>query len=166
MKWKLALAQHPMYLLIREDTQCAERTPPWGAPDIESYIDRVRRNLGALDRYPRLRLGYEWSGTELELLGRDAPDVLGQMREYAREGRVQFYNGTYAQPHLQILSPEANLRQFEYGRDSLPGARVGRRDRLRPPGSQRSRAGTPAPASLWDRTCGRAGLPLHVGLAG
>jgi hypothetical protein len=118
MKWKLALAQHPMYLLIREDTQCAERTPPWGAPDIESYIDRVRQNLGALRRYSRLKLGYEWSGVELELLMQDAPDVLSQMRVYAQENRVQFYNGSYAQPHLQILSSEANLRQFKYGKDT------------------------------------------------
>ena len=126
MKWKLALAQHPMYLLIREDTQCAERTPPWGAPDIESYIDRVRQNLGALRRYPRLKLGYEWSGAELELLGQDAPDVFGQMQKYAQEGRVQFYNGTYAQPHLQILSSEANLRQFEYGLDAYRELGLGR----------------------------------------
>ena len=73
--------------------------------------------LDSLRRYPRLKLGYEWSGAELELLSRDAPDVLGQMRRYAQAGRVQFYNGTYAQPHLQILSSEANLRQFEYGQE-------------------------------------------------
>jgi len=116
MKWQLALAQHPMYLLIREDTQCAERTPPWGAPTIEAYIDRVRQNLQALERYPQLKLGYEWSGVELELLAQDAPEMIEQMRGYAAAGRLSFYNGTYAQPHLQILSPEANLRQFQVGR--------------------------------------------------
>jgi hypothetical protein len=51
----------------------------------------------------------------LELLAAEAPDVLSDMRALAKEGRVAFYNGTYAQPHLQILSPEANIRQFEYG---------------------------------------------------
>jgi len=116
MRWELALAQHPMYLLIREDTTCAERTPPWGAPTIEAYIDRVRENLTALERYPRLKLGYEWSGIELMLLAQDAPDVLQSIRTYVREGRVQFYNGTYAQPHLQILSSESNLRQFQFGK--------------------------------------------------
>lgn len=115
MRWELALAQHPMYLLIREDTTCAERTPPWGAPTIEAYIQRVRDNLSALERYPRLKLGYEWSGVELELLAQDAPDVLASMRTYASAGRIQFYNGTYAQPHLQILSSESNLRQFQFG---------------------------------------------------
>ena len=41
------------------------------------------------------------------------------MRRYAKEGRIHFYNGTYAQPHLQILSAESNLRQFEFGQQSL-----------------------------------------------
>jgi len=115
MRWELALAQHPMYLLIREDTTCAERTPPWGAPTIEAYIQRIRENLAALERYSRLKLGYEWSAVELELLAQDAPEVLQDMRSYANKGRVCFYNGTYAQPHLQILSSESNLRQFQFG---------------------------------------------------
>jgi alpha-mannosidase len=75
----------------------------------------VRQNLAALERYPRLKLGYEWSGVELELLAQDAPDVLEVLREYAAKGRLSFYNGTYAQPHLQILSAESNLRQFQFG---------------------------------------------------
>ena len=116
MKWKLALAQHPMYMLIKEDTQCAERTPPWGAPTIEAYIERVRQNLDSLEKYPQLMLGYEWSGVELELLAVDLPEVFEKLRRYADEGRVSFYNGTYAQPHLQTLSAESNLRQFEFGR--------------------------------------------------
>ena len=32
-----------------------------------------------------------------------------------QRGTVQFYNGTYAQPHLQILSSESNLRQSKLG---------------------------------------------------
>jgi alpha-mannosidase len=115
MYWKLALVQHPMYFLIKEDTQCAERTPPWGAPSIELYIERVRRNLTALRQYPQLKVGYEWSGLELELLAQDAPEVFQEMCSLAQEGRIAFYNGTYSQPHLQTLSSESNYRQFEYG---------------------------------------------------
>ena len=48
--WKLAVAQHPMYLLIKEDELCAERTPPWGAPSIQAYIERLRANLDSLRR--------------------------------------------------------------------------------------------------------------------
>jgi len=56
MTWQLALAQHPMYLSIREDTQCAERTPPWGEPTIEGYVERIRENLATLRKYPQLKL--------------------------------------------------------------------------------------------------------------
>ena len=115
MEFKLALAQHPMYLLIKEDTQCAERTPPWGSPDIETYIARLRRNIATLRQYPKLKIGYEWSGLELELLHQDAPDVFQEMLDLVKAGQTTFYNGTYSQPHLQTLSSEANFRQFEWG---------------------------------------------------
>ena len=123
MKWKLALAQHPMYMLIREDTQCAERTPPWGAPTIEAYIERVSQNLDALENYPRLKLGYEWSAVELELLANDLPVVFQKLRRYAAEGRVCFYNGTYAQPHLQTLSAGIQPAPVRIWTQSLPGTR-------------------------------------------
>ena len=110
-----ALSQHPMYFLIREDTQCAERTPPWGAPSIEAYIDRVKQNLATVRRFPEIKMGYEWSGLEVELLAQDAPEVFHEMCTLAEEGRIAFYNGTYSQPHLQTLSSEANYRQFEHG---------------------------------------------------
>ena len=113
--WKVALAQHPMYLIIREDSQCVERTPPWGEPTIARYIERVRDTLATVRRYPQLKVGFEWSAVELEMLAHEGPDVFAEMLVLAKEGRVAFYNGTYAQPHLQILSAEANYRQFAYG---------------------------------------------------
>ena len=48
VNWQLALVQHPMYLIIRDDCLCAERTPPWGAPDIQAYIERLRENFAVL----------------------------------------------------------------------------------------------------------------------
>jgi len=118
MKWKLALVQHPMYLLIREDTTCAERTPPWGAPTIDAYIDRVEQNLESLEKFLDLKLGYEWSAVELELLAIDSPSTFEKLKKYAEKGRISFYNGTYSQPHLQILSSEANIRQYELGKST------------------------------------------------
>jgi hypothetical protein len=115
MVWKLALAQHPMYFLIKEDELCAERTPPWGAPDAGAYIERLRQNFAALRQNPHLKVGFEWSGLELELLAADAPTVFQEMLALAGQGQITFYNGTYSQPHLQTLSAEANYRQFEFG---------------------------------------------------
>ena len=34
--------------------------------------------------------------------------LLREMITLAEEGRTSFYNGTFSQPHLQILSNEAN----------------------------------------------------------
>ena len=115
MYWKLALAQHPMYLLIKNDENCAERTPPWGAPDIDHYIDRLRANIAAQRKFPQVKIGYEWSGLELEQLKEDAPDLFDEMLDLVKSGQSTFYNGTYSQPHLQTLSSEANYRQFEWG---------------------------------------------------
>ncbi|MBE0699830.1 MAG: hypothetical protein IH586_23135, partial [Anaerolineaceae bacterium] len=110
-----ALAQHPMYLLIKEDSGCAERTPPWGAPDIETYVERLRQNISTLKKYPQLKIGYEWSALELEMLYQDAPQVFSEMLDLVKAGQCTFYNGTYSQPHLQTLSSESNFRQFEWG---------------------------------------------------
>ena len=115
MKPIIALAQHPMYLLIKEDSGCAERTPPWGAPDIETYIERLRQNILTLKKYPQLKIGYEWSALELEMLFQDAPEVFSEMLKLVKDGQCTFYNGTYSQPHLQTLSSESNFRQFEWG---------------------------------------------------
>jgi alpha-mannosidase len=104
-----------MYLIVRECATCAERTPPWGEPSIEGYVARIHRNVAALRRHRQLRLGYEWSGLELEQLAEDDPGALAELRALAASGSVAFYNGTYAQPHLQVLSSEANYRQFELG---------------------------------------------------
>jgi hypothetical protein len=115
MDWKLALVQHPMYLLIKNDAGCAERTPPWGAVDIDHYIDRLRANIAMQRIFPQVKFGYEWSGVELEQLKEDAPDVFNEMLDLVKSGQSTFYNGTYSQPHLQTLSSEANYRQFEWG---------------------------------------------------
>jgi hypothetical protein len=115
MKWQFAISQHPMFLIIDQDTVCAERTPPWGAPDIETYIERLRRNLDAFSKYPELKINYEISGVELEDLVERAPDILEKMQHWVNQGKLSFLNGTYAQPHLQNFGMESNIRQFQTG---------------------------------------------------
>ena len=60
MYWKLALAQHPMYLLLKEDSQSVERMPPWELPGIDLHIERVQRNIEAIREHPVLKIGFEW----------------------------------------------------------------------------------------------------------
>jgi len=115
MKWQYVLCQHPMYLLIEEDSKCAERTPPWGAQSIDEYIDRLRRNLDKLKQYPQLKINFDFSAIEIKRLASRAPEVIEAMRNLVTEGRIGFVNGTYSQPHLQNFGSESNWRQFELG---------------------------------------------------
>lgn len=125
--WQFALCQHPMYMIIEHDETAAERTPPWGEPDISTYIERIRRNLSALDRYPHLKFNYDFSGAELEGLAERAPDLIARLRHFVQAGRVGFVNGSYAQAHLQGLGGESNLRQLTEGLaaiERIAGVRV------------------------------------------
>ena len=111
MDWKLALVQHPMYFLIREDSQCAERTPPWGEPSIELYCARVAQNLESLRQHPGVRIGYEWSGLELELLAKDASEVFRDMCALAREGRgARVGIGTLNLVPSNVEHPTSNIQ--------------------------------------------------------
>ena len=53
----IAVTPHPMWLIIKEDSVCLERTPPWGAPSIEEYSKRLDRNLSSLEKNPQARMG-------------------------------------------------------------------------------------------------------------
>jgi len=117
-KFQFALVQHPMLLLIHEDRgepTIGERIPPWGAPDVGTYADRIRHNLEALQRYPDLKLNYEFSGLELEILAENAPDIILIMREMVKLGRLAFVGGDYSQPHGHLFSGELNFRQIQHG---------------------------------------------------
>lgn len=115
-KWKFALCQHPMNLLIEHDSVCAERTPPWGARNIWDYISRMRRNVEILERYPRFRISYDISAKELKDLAQKAPSLVKKIKELLKQGRLTVINGTYSQPHLQVLGSESCLHQFQCGR--------------------------------------------------
>ena len=126
-KWKYALVQHPMWLLIAEDTVCAERTPPWGSPTIEEYAECLGKSLDSLERHPELLINFDFSAVELEDFAENYPDLMRRMRALTDAGRISFLNGTYSQPHLQMLSIESAIRQFEYGLhviEALTGYRV------------------------------------------
>lgn len=116
--WKLAFLQHPMYLLIDEDRGdpiVGERVAPWGAPDVEAYIERVRRNLASLEAFPALRLNYEFSAVEMEEMCHRFPDVWQKMKELLARHALDIVDGTYSQAHLQLYGSETTWRQFAEG---------------------------------------------------
>jgi hypothetical protein len=107
----VSLAQHPMWLIIKEDTVCAERTPPWGAPSVEEYSKRLDRNLQTLEKNPGARLSFDFSAAELEDVQAMYPGMAKRMVAAVKRGQLGFVNGTFSQPHLQMFSLEASVRE-------------------------------------------------------
>lgn len=114
-KLQFALIQHPMWLIIKEDHLCAERTPPWGADSLDDYAARIGRNLAIVENDPLLKINYEFSSFELNDLCTRYLALYRRMKKMVAAGRLFFVNGSYSQPHGQALSLEANIRQFQYG---------------------------------------------------
>jgi len=113
------LVEHPMWLIIKECSVCAERIPPAGAPDEKAYSERLSRNLKTLEDNPRANMNYEFSATELEDILQDYPDLAKRIRDAIKRGQLRLVNGTYSQPHLHILSLEANIRELVVGKQTL-----------------------------------------------
>jgi len=111
----VAIVQHPMWLIIKEDTLCAERTPPWGAASIEDYSERIDRNLRYLEEHPSAKVNYDFSAAELADVDAMYPDLGRRIREAVQRKQLGIVNGTYSQPHLHTLSLEASVRQFQEG---------------------------------------------------
>ena len=119
LKHLVVTAMHPMWLIIKEDTVCAERTPPWGAPSVEEYSKRLDRNLKSLEGNPRARLNYDFSAGELEDMKAMYPALGQRIRAAIERGQLGVINGTYSQPHLHTFSLEASVRQFAAGTRSI-----------------------------------------------
>ena len=120
LDWKIAICYHPMYLLVDEDRGkpvLGERIPPWGAADAEQYLERVKRNLAALERDRNLHLNYEWAACALEDISRRFPEVMKRMQDAHQRGQLDFVGGEYSLTHSMSHGSEADWRQFEYGLD-------------------------------------------------
>lgn len=112
---KIATIQHPMWLIIKEDTLCAESVPPWGAECLNDYAERVSRNLSIIEKNPDIKLNFDFGAYELEDLSVGYPELCKRMKKMLEAGQLFFVNGSYNQPHGHVLSLETNIRQLEYG---------------------------------------------------
>lgn len=118
LDWEIAICQHMMYLLIDEDRGepvLGERKLPWGAPDAETYVKRIERNLRSLEKVADLRLTYQIAAVDMESIARDFPEVAEKMKYWHQQGRLDFVGGSFSQPHMQGIGSESNWRQFEWG---------------------------------------------------
>src|SRR3990172_5437385 len=117
MKTQFAIAQHPMYWILKYDTKCAECIPPWGTTDLGKYMSRIGQNLDALRKHSNLRVTFDYSGAELEDIAEHFPEIIKGTRELLGKGQVALVSGTYAQPHFHVIPAESCYRQIEYGQE-------------------------------------------------
>ena len=123
-KQTIAVTMHPMWLIIKEDTVCAERTPPWGAASVEEYSGRVDRNLQGVESDPLARMNYDFSAGELEDVKALYPGLAARIKAAVERGQLGMVNGTYSQAHLHTLSLEGSVRQFAAGTADFEGVRI------------------------------------------
>lgn len=114
-KFKCAVCQHPMYFIIKEDSTSNERTPPWGAESIGDYYKKIVKNLEYVEKNEKVKVDFEFSAYEFLDLLKDFPEIRQKFKLLLKKGKIGFVNGTYGQPHLQILTSESAFRQFELG---------------------------------------------------
>lgn len=116
--WEIAICYHPMFLLVDEDRGepvIGERKPPWGACDIEAYMERVKRNLASLEADASLVLHYEWAVCAIEDIARRFPDIFQRMKALHAKGQLRFVGGDYALVHANGQDSEVCLRELEIG---------------------------------------------------
>jgi hypothetical protein len=104
-----------MYLIIREDSNCNERTPPWGAESIKDYYHKIVENLAYVEKNEKVKVDFEFSAYEFLILLKDFPEVRNKFKSLLKKGKIGFVNGTYSQAHIHTLTSESAFRQFELG---------------------------------------------------
>jgi hypothetical protein len=115
MEFRSILQQHPMYLLICEDSQCHAGLLVPKTRGTEAYHARLRQIIAACQKYPLSKIGFAWSALKLEQLAVEAPDLFADFATLVKRGQVALHSVTYSQPLLQMFSAESNYRQFEWG---------------------------------------------------
>ena len=118
-KWIWVCCQHPMPLLVQDRgiPDVLERIPPWGDPDLPSYIQKFKDVFDSLDTFPHLRIDFEISGRELEDVADCDPALITRMKELIKAGKLGFVGGDYSQSHCHVYGSESSLRQIQYGKD-------------------------------------------------
>ena len=115
----IAMCQHPMWLLLKEDFLCAERDGEWGLGGLKGYSGRLGRNLDILESDPSARLNFAASAGELEDIQSMYPELGARLKAAVARGQVGFVDGPYCQANLQYLSLETSVRQLQWGLRSI-----------------------------------------------
>ncbi|MCX6089312.1 MAG: hypothetical protein NTX88_02860 [Candidatus Atribacteria bacterium] len=118
-KWIWVCCQHPMPLLVQDRgvPDVLERIPPWGDPDLSSYINKFKEVFDSLEKYPNFRIDFEISGRELEDVAESDPALISRMKDLIQAGKLGFVGGDYSQSHCHVYGAESSLRQITLGKE-------------------------------------------------
>ncbi|MBM3705037.1 MAG: hypothetical protein FJW66_00785 [Actinobacteria bacterium] len=115
VRFKWAVCQHPMTLIIKEDETSLERIPPYGAESFHAYYLKIKENLDYLKEHEFAKVCFETSILETMFILDSYPEIKELFVDLIKQGKLSFVGGTYGQVHSQTLTSESNFRQFELG---------------------------------------------------
>ena len=115
--WIWICVQHPMPLLVQDRgvPDVLERIPPWGDPDLPSYLQKFRDVFDSMHEYPDFRMDFEISAREMEDVVEADPDIADRMAALMKEGSLGLIGGDYSQAHYHVYGPESCIRQISIG---------------------------------------------------
>lgn len=90
----------------------------WG---YDHFISHLRALTGWLDRHPRFKSGLDNEAWMYDWLAENQPAVLAEIRTVLRRypGRFGIASCTYGQPLAAFLLDESNIRQIQYGLETV-----------------------------------------------
>lgn len=118
-KWIWVCVQHPMPLLVEDRgiPVVLERIPPWGDPDLLSYLRKFNDVFDSIEKYPDFRMDFEISAREMEDVAKADFKTAQRMIEHVQNGKLGLVGGDYSQAHYHVFGSESCLRQISMGLD-------------------------------------------------
>ena len=115
--WIWVCIQHPMPLLVQDrgKPDVLERIPPWGDPDLQSYLKKFDDVFDSLEQYPDFRMDFEISAREMEDVAEEEPRIVERMKKLIAAGKLGLVGGDYSQAHYHVYGGESCLRQISMG---------------------------------------------------
>jgi alpha-mannosidase len=105
----------PLLVQDRGKPDVLERVPPWGDPDLSSYLQKFDEVFDSLEEHPSFRMDFEISAREMEDVAQENPQIVERMRKFVSAGKLGLVGGDYSQAHYHVYGTESCLRQLSLG---------------------------------------------------
>ncbi|MBI3616314.1 MAG: DUF1926 domain-containing protein [Candidatus Omnitrophica bacterium] len=85
----------------------------------EAYAKAYRPFLDVLERHPKVRVVFHYSGILLDWFEKEHPEFLQRLKKLVRDNRVEVLGGGYYEPILPMVPEQDALGQMEMMRQTL-----------------------------------------------